>query len=104
MTPYELRQHIGWLTIYAEDMNGRNWKDMRARIINQIRMMHMMQYQSQGITGASSFIEEAACLIWSELCPGMVMSDDDLPHYEAAAKAVLSLIQNNSKTASTDRT
>ena len=38
-TPYELGQHIGWLKMYAEDMNERNWKDMRARIINQIRSM-----------------------------------------------------------------
>jgi len=43
------------------------------------------------VTGASNLIEEAACLIWSELCPGMVMGDDDIPHYEAAAKAVLAL-------------
>lgn len=43
------------------------------------------------ITGARNQIEEAACLIWSELCPGLVMGDEDLPHYEAAAKAVLAL-------------
>lgn len=43
------------------------------------------------VTGAINQVEEAACLIWSELCPGLVMSDEDIPHYEAAAKAVLAL-------------
>lgn len=43
------------------------------------------------VTGCINQVEEAACLIWSELCPGMVMGDADLPHYEAAAKAVLAL-------------
>ena len=43
------------------------------------------------VIGAINLVEEAACLIWSELCPGMVMGDADLPHYEAAAKAVLAL-------------
>ena len=43
------------------------------------------------VTGAIDLIEESACLIWSELCPGMMMGDDDIPHYEAAAKAVLAL-------------
>jgi len=43
------------------------------------------------VTGAISLVEEAACLIWSELCPGMVMGDDNIPRYEAAAKAVLAL-------------
>lgn len=47
--------------------------------------------QASRITGARNQVEEAACLIWAELCPGMVMSDDDLPHYEAAARAVLAL-------------
>lgn len=47
--------------------------------------------QERRITGASNQVEEAACLIWAELCPGLVMGDDDLPHYEAAAKAVLAL-------------
>lgn len=47
--------------------------------------------QAQRITGACNEVEEAACLIWAELCPGMVMGDSDLPHYEAAAKAVLAL-------------
>lgn len=43
------------------------------------------------VTGCVSLVEEAACLIWDELCPGMVMGDSDLPHYEAAARAVLAL-------------
>ena len=43
------------------------------------------------VTGAINLVEEAACLIWSELCPDMVMGDDDIPHYENAAKAVLAL-------------
>lgn len=47
--------------------------------------------QPKRVSGCTSQIEEAACLIWDELCPGMVMGDADLPHYEAAAKAVLTL-------------
>jgi hypothetical protein len=43
------------------------------------------------VTGCSTLVEEASCLIWAELCPGMVMGDADIPHYEAAAKAVLAL-------------
>ena len=43
------------------------------------------------VIGASDIVDEAACLIWSELCPDMVMGDEDRPHYEAAAKAVLAL-------------
>lgn len=43
------------------------------------------------VSGCTNLVEEAACLIWAELCPGMVMGDDDLPHYEAAARAVLNL-------------
>ncbi|MBO4228036.1 hypothetical protein [Bradyrhizobium neotropicale] len=41
------------------------------------------------VEGATDIVDEAACLIWAELCPGMVMQDEDRPHYEAAAKAVL---------------
>lgn len=41
------------------------------------------------ITGCINEVEEAACLIWVELNPNEVMGNDDLPHYEAAAKAVL---------------
>ena len=44
------------------------------------------------ITGAANIVDEAACAIWSELCPGnTVMGDGDRPYYEAAAKAVLAL-------------
>jgi len=43
------------------------------------------------ITGATDIVDEASCLIWSELCPGTVMGDEDRPYYEAAAKAVLAL-------------
>ena len=43
------------------------------------------------ITGARDIVEEAACLIWAELCPGLIMGDGDLPHYENAARAVLAL-------------
>jgi len=43
------------------------------------------------ITGAADIVDEAACLIWSELCPDTVMGDEDRPYYEAAAKAVLAL-------------
>lgn len=46
---------------------------------------------TQRITGATDIVDEAACLIWAELCPGMVMGDDDRQHYENAAKAVLAL-------------
>lgn len=41
------------------------------------------------ITGASNEVEEIACYIWSVRCPGLLMSDDDLPHYEAAARLAL---------------
>lgn len=41
------------------------------------------------VTGCINDVEEAACLIWAELNPNEVMGDDDVPHYEAAAKAVL---------------
>ena len=54
--------------------------------------------QPSRVTGACNQLEEAACLIWAELCPGMVMGDDDLPHYEAAAKAVLALPSTPSET------
>lgn len=47
--------------------------------------------EEKRVTGCINQVEEAACLIWAELCPGMVMSDADLPHYEAAAKAVIAL-------------
>lgn len=47
--------------------------------------------RSKRVSGCVSLVEEAACLIWSELCPGLVMGDADLPHYEAAARAVLNL-------------
>lgn len=47
--------------------------------------------QPSRVTGCVNQVEEAACLIWAELCPGMVMGDADLPHYEAAARAVLAL-------------
>lgn len=43
------------------------------------------------ITGATDIVDEAACLIWAELCPGMVMGDADRTYYENAAKAVLAL-------------
>jgi hypothetical protein len=54
------------------------------------------------VTGARNKIEEAACLIWSELCPGMIMGDDDLPYYVAAARAVLALADTSTELASTD--
>jgi hypothetical protein len=43
------------------------------------------------VTGATDIVDEASCLIWSELCPDTVMGDEDRPYYEAAAKAVLAL-------------
>jgi hypothetical protein len=46
---------------------------------------------ASGAAGCLNQVEEAACLIWTELCPGMVMGGADLPHYEAAARAVLAL-------------
>ena len=46
---------------------------------------------STRVTGATDIVDEAACLIWSELCPGTVMGDEDRPYYEAAAKAVLAI-------------
>lgn len=41
----------------------------------------------QRIEGTCSLVEEASILIWCELCPGLIMGDDDRSHYEAAAKA-----------------
>lgn len=41
------------------------------------------------IQGASSELDAAACAIWAELCPGLVMGDEDYPRYTAAAKAAL---------------
>ena len=52
------------------------------------------------IDGAVDILDETACLIWAELCPGMVMGDDDRPHYEAAAKAVLARTLDTASTAS----
>ena len=50
------------------------------------------------ITGAANIVDEAACLIWSELCPDTVMGDEDRPYYEAAAKAVLALSPQGAST------
>src|ERR1700728_1316484 len=47
------------------------------------------------IEGAGDIVDEAACLIWAELCPGMVMGDEDRTYYEAAAKSVLALAGNS---------
>lgn len=84
---------------------GDDWDDGAGRIADailadkalllrkhaeEIERLHGVAQPSR-VTGASNQVEEAACLIWAELCPGMVMGDDDLPHYEAAAKAVLAL-------------
>ena len=63
------------------DKLGRELDDLRA---------------AQRVTGASDIVDEAACLIWAELCPGMIMGDDDRQHYENAAKAVLSLTPTES--------
>ncbi|MFD2501443.1 hypothetical protein ACFSTI_24900 [Rhizorhabdus histidinilytica] len=41
------------------------------------------------VQGAESDEEAVACLIWAQLCPGMVMGDEDLPHYLNAARAAL---------------
>lgn len=46
---------------------------------------------AQRVEGAADIVDEAACLIWAELCPGIVMGDEDSPRYEAAARAVLAL-------------
>jgi len=51
----------------------------------------LSQERAARITGAADIVDEAACLIWLELCPDTIMSDEDRTHYEAAAKAVLAL-------------
>ncbi len=33
----EIRQHLGWLTQYAEMMDETNWRDMKLRIEKQLR-------------------------------------------------------------------
>lgn len=49
------------------------------------------QIKADRVTGATDLVDEAACLIWSELCPNTMMGDEDRPYYEAAAKAVIAL-------------
>jgi hypothetical protein len=56
------------------------------------------QIKADRVTGATDIVDEAACLIWSELCPDTVMSDEDRPYYEAAAKAVLALSPQGAST------
>ena len=70
-------------------VEGPNAKAMAAQIVAAVRSS--TPAQPSRVTGCVNQVEEAACLIWAELCPGMVMGDADLPHYEAAAKAVLAL-------------
>jgi len=68
-----------------------------ARLLGNIRASDIARACSEAIaaltrvTGATDIVDEAACLIWSELCPDTVMGDEDRPYYEAAAKAVLAL-------------
>jgi len=57
----------------------------------KVEPLYVGAAQPSRITGAANQVEEAAGLIWNELCPGMVMGAADLPHYEAAAKAVLAI-------------
>ena len=69
-----------------------------ARLLGNVRAADIARACSEAIaaltriTGATDIVDEAACLIWSELCPDMVMGDEDRPYYEAAAKAVLALL------------
>ena len=68
-----------------------------ARLLGDVRASDIARACSEAIaaltriTGATDLVDEAACLIWSELCPDTVMGDEDRPYYEAAAKAVLAL-------------
>ena len=68
-----------------------------ARLLGNVRALDIARACSEAIaaltriTGATDLVDEAACLIWSELCPDTVMGDEDRPYYEAAAKAVLAL-------------
>jgi len=68
-----------------------------ARLLGNVRASDIARACSEAIaaltriTGAADIVDEAACLIWSELCPDTVMGDEDRPYYEAAAKAVLAL-------------
>jgi hypothetical protein len=68
-----------------------------ARLLGDVRASDIARACSEAITaltrvtGATDIVDEAACLIWSELCPDTVMGDEDRPYYEAAAKAVLAL-------------
>ena len=68
-----------------------------ARLLGDVRASDIARACSEAIaaltriTGAADIVDEAACRIWSELCPDMVMGDEDRPYYEAAAKAVLAL-------------
>lgn len=43
-----------------------------------------------GITGATSAQEALAVALFNHRCPGLLMQDEDFPHYEAAAKLALS--------------
>lgn len=76
-------------TALVADENPTMSKKAIIRIINET--LAAPPASPLRVTGARDLVEEAACLIWAELCPGMVMGDDDLPHYEAAAKDVLAL-------------
>jgi len=48
------------------------------------------------VEGAANDEEAIACLIWAQMCPGIVMGDDDLPYYLNAAKAALSELADHS--------
>ena len=74
-----------WRDEKAENERLQHLADERAKELATLRG------EPVRITGAISLVEEAACLIWHELYPDTLMDEADLPHYEAAAKAVLAL-------------
>ena len=81
-----LKNHEGW----ANDVFAAQWAGYRLTYLD-FKRAAAIAHSLASVTGASDIVDEAACLIWAELCPGMVMGDDDRPHYENAAKAVLAL-------------
>lgn len=93
---------VDWVYLHATE--GQTWPSSKTaqKLIGLARIKPATQAeadalkavapaQPQRVEGATDIIDEAACLIWAELCPGMVMGDEDRSYYEAAAKAVLAL-------------
>lgn len=36
---YEIKQHLGWLRSYVEQMDANNWRDMRLRCEQQLTQL-----------------------------------------------------------------